>query len=135
MPHRRRTCASETPYFFAITLNGESEQKTPDGKDAKAPQSPCGMDMFWMLALMLVVFYFLLLRPQQKQEQKMKAMRSGLKRGDRVVTNGGMHGIVTAVDDDIVRIKPSADGPEMLFDAAAIGRVLSDEGTAGPAAK
>lgn len=60
------------------------------------------------LILMFVVFYFLLILPQKKRQQKLQELISSLKPGDRVVTNGGIIGIVMAVRDDSVTIK-SAD--------------------------
>jgi preprotein translocase subunit YajC len=52
------------------------------------------------LALIFVVFYFFLIRPQQKKAQLQKNMLSSLRRGDRIVTNGGLIGVVTKVVND-----------------------------------
>jgi len=58
------------------------------------------------IALMIVIFYFLLIRPQQKREKERKGMISSLKKGDKVLTSGGMYGIVDSfAGDDIVVIK------------------------------
>ena len=52
------------------------------------------------IILVMVIFYFLLIRPQQKRAKQHKAMLSELKRGDKIVTNGGLTGtIIKAVDD------------------------------------
>ena len=88
------------------------------------------MDMLPMVVLMVVVFYFFLIRPQKKQEKQLKTMRSALKKGDRIVTSGGMHAIVSSVEDNVVSVRPSDDGPIMTFDASAIGRVITDEAQA-----
>ena len=57
--------------------------------------------------LMFVIFYFVLLAPMRKQQKKQKALLSGLKKGDRVVTSGGIHGTIAQVEDQIVWLKIS----------------------------
>ena len=91
-------------------------------------QDPCGGDIWWMMGLMFLVMYFLLIRPQQKQEKQLKTMRSAIKRGDKVVTTGGMHGTVTAVTEQTITVKTDQDGKtKMTFDVSAVGRILQDE--------
>lgn len=58
---------------------------------------------FLPLVLIFVVFYFLLIRPQQQRQKETKQMLTALKRGDRVVTGGGIIGVVT-------RVPPTAEG-------------------------
>lgn len=58
-----------------------------------------GLIGFVPIALMFVVFYFLMIRPQQKRFKQHRDLISALKRGDRVVTNGGVIGVITKVDD------------------------------------
>ena len=48
---------------------------------------------------MFVLFYFLLIRPQQKRQKAVKQMQSSLKKGDKVVTIGGLHGTVDSIDE------------------------------------
>jgi preprotein translocase subunit YajC len=62
-----------------------------------APQGP-GFNMFVPLALIAVVFYFMILRPQKKQQKEQEELRNAVKKGDRVVTIGGAHGVVAGVD-------------------------------------
>ena len=72
-----------------------------------------GFASFVPLVLMFVIFYFLLIRPQQKKAKEHQAMLGELKKGDKVVTSGGIHGTITKVDEtdvtmevaDKVRIK------------------------------
>ena len=59
---------------------------------------------FMPLTLMFVIFYFLLIRPQQKKQKEHKQMLDNLTRGDRVVTAGGLHGRVTEVKDDVLTL-------------------------------
>lgn len=54
---------------------------------------------FLPLVLIFVVFYFLLIRPQQKKMKEHKAMLSAIRRGDRIITSGGLIGLVTKVEE------------------------------------
>ncbi len=68
-----------------------------------------GIEMFLPFVLIIVIFYFLLWRPQQKKMKEHKSMLGGLKRGDRVVTGGGIIGRIARVEGDdelIVEIAP-----------------------------
>ena len=60
---------------------------------------------FLPLILLFAVFYFLLIRPQQKRARTHKQFMENLKKGDRVVTSGGMYGTITGVTDDSVTIE------------------------------
>jgi preprotein translocase subunit YajC len=60
---------------------------------------------FLPLVLIFGVFYFLLIRPQQQRQKEMKAMLTALKRGDRVVTGGGILGLVQKVKDNEVEVE------------------------------
>ena len=72
-----------------------------------------GFSGFIPLILMFVIFYFLLIRPQQKKTKEHRQMIASLKKGDRIVTSGGIHGRITGMDDvtltveiaDRVRVK------------------------------
>jgi preprotein translocase subunit YajC len=57
------------------------------------------------LVFMFAIFYFLLIRPQQKKAKEHRALLESLKKGDLVVTAGGMHGKVTSLDDQIVMLE------------------------------
>ena len=57
------------------------------------------------LVFMFAIFYFLLIRPQQKKAKEHKALLESMKKGDNVITAGGVHGKVTAVDSDIVTLE------------------------------
>jgi preprotein translocase subunit YajC len=57
------------------------------------------------LVFMFAIFYFLLIRPQQKKAKEHKALLEAIKKGDNVITAGGVHGKVTSVDDGIVTLE------------------------------
>lgn len=60
---------------------------------------------FLPLILIFVIFYFLLIRPQQKKAKEHKQMLDSLKKGDKIVTAGGLYGLIEAVSDNTVTIK------------------------------
>ena len=64
-----------------------------------------GFGAFVPLILMFAIFYFLLIRPQQKKAKAHKQMLSAVKKGDKVVSSGGLHGLVTGVSDDVVTME------------------------------
>ncbi len=64
-----------------------------------------GLGAFLPLILMFAIFYFLLIRPQQKKAKAHKAMLSAVKKGDRVVSSGGLHGVITGLTDDVVTME------------------------------
>lgn len=57
---------------------------------------------FMPIILMFAIFYFLLIRPQQKKSKDLQAMIAGIKKGDKVVTSGGILGVVSSIQDDYV---------------------------------
>lgn len=68
---------------------------------------------------MIVIFYFLLIRPQQKKQKTRTAMLNALKKGDKVVTIGGLHGTIVEITDDIVVLKVN-DVTKLTFDRSSI---------------
>jgi preprotein translocase subunit YajC len=69
-----------------------------------AQEGGSGMEGIVMLVIMFAIFYFLLIRPQQKRAKQHKELINNLKTGDQVVTAGGIHGKVVAVQDTIATI-------------------------------
>jgi len=59
------------------------------------------------LILMFAIFYFLLIRPQQKKQKQHREMLSNLKKGDRVITSGGLYGRITGLTDSVVTLEIS----------------------------
>ena len=64
-----------------------------------------GFGAFVPIILMFVIFYFLLIRPQQKKAKEHQQMITDLKKGDRVVTSGGIHGQITSLDETLVTLE------------------------------
>lgn len=74
------------------------------------------------IVLMFILFYFLLIRPQKKRQNAVKTMQSSMKKGDKVVTIGGLHGTIDSIDELKIVVK-SLDGSKLTFDRQAIREV------------
>ncbi|MBW1847726.1 MAG: preprotein translocase subunit YajC [Deltaproteobacteria bacterium] len=80
---------------------------------------------FIPIILMFVIFYFLLIRPQQKKQKDHRALVNNLKKNDRVVTSGGIYGKITGVDDQTVTVE-IADKVRVKVARGNISNVLQD---------
>lgn len=69
------------------------------------PAAPPPFVQFLPLAAIFVIFYFLLIRPQQKRQKEQENMIKAIVKGDEVVTSGGLHGRVTGVTDDVLTLE------------------------------
>lgn len=76
------------------------------------------------LVLMFAIFYFLLIRPQQKKQKTRNSMLGSLKKGDKVVTIGGLHGTIMEITDDIVVLRVN-DVTKLTFDRSSISHATS----------
>jgi len=66
-----------------------------------------GLGAFLPLIIIFAIFYFLLIRPQQKKSKQHKQLLADLKKGDKVVSSGGLHGVITGLSDDVVTVEIS----------------------------
>ncbi len=98
---------------------------TPAYAQAAGGGAGGGLEAFLPLILIFVVFYFLLIRPQQKKMKDHKAMLSAIRRGDKVVTGGGIVGTVTKVVDDNEVVVEIADEVKVRVQRALISSVVS----------
>ncbi len=104
--------AAEQP--AAQTAPAEGGAATQDAQ----PQ-PCmgggGLMSFLPMIAIIAIFYFLMIRPQQKQAKMLREMRDALQKDDRVVTSGGIHGVITNLKGDTVTVR-IADGVKIDVD-------------------
>jgi preprotein translocase subunit YajC len=85
-----------------------------------------GIGQFIPLILIFVIFYFFLIRPQQKKVKEHKAMVEGLKRGDKVITSGGITGVVERViDNDTVEVQIAENVKVEIVKATGIQGLLN----------
>ncbi|UCD57432.1 MAG: preprotein translocase subunit YajC [Candidatus Hydrogenedentota bacterium] len=83
--------------------------------------------MLFPLILMFVIFYFLLIRPQQRKQRQHQDMLKNLKKGDRVITSGGLYGVVVKVSEKDVVLEV-AEKVNLRFTLGAIATVREKEG-------
>ena len=86
-----------------------------------------------VMPLIILVFYFLVMRPQNKKQKEAKKMLEGIRKDDRVVTIGGLRGTVVTVKDDVVVLKVD-DNTKLEYSKSAVATVLKreDEPTSEP---
>lgn len=87
------------------------------------PEQPPVLFQFLPLIIIAVLFYFLLIRPQQRKQKEHQKLVAGIKTGDKVVTSAGIHGIVANVKEATVLVKV-ADNVKIEMDKAAVATVL-----------
>jgi len=101
------------------------------GGGAGAPGSG-GFSAFVPLILMFGIFYFLLIRPQQKKAKEQRAMIDNLKKGDRIITSGGIHGRITGIDENTLRVEV-ADKVQIKINRGNVAQLMQSS-AAPPAA-
>ncbi|MDO4288522.1 MAG: preprotein translocase subunit YajC [Eubacterium sp.] len=79
---------------------------------------------FLPLILIVVVFYFMLIRPQNKQRKEMQNMRDNMKPGDEIITIGGFYGIIYAIDDENIVLEMLPDFHKAMIVKSAVSKVI-----------
>jgi preprotein translocase subunit YajC len=94
---------------------------------AQAPAAPTapgpGIGSFVPFIFIIVIMYFVMLRPQMRRQKEQQRLVSALKTGDRVVTNAGIHGLISNVKDTTVIVKV-ADNVKIEMEKSAIANVV-----------
>jgi len=83
------------------------------------------MSTLLMFALIIGIFYFLILRPQQKKQKDRQKMLDAVKKGDKIVTAGGLHGTIAGLDDKTLLIQV-ADNVKLKFERSAVATILKE---------
>ena len=83
------------------------------------------MEQGIMLVLIIVVFYFFMIRPQMKKQKELKKFRENLAVGNKIVTIGGIHGKILAVDESTILI--AAESGKLRLDKSAISNAPEDQ--------
>ena len=84
-----------------------------------------GMSSMIMLGLMVLVFWFFMIRPQMKKQKELKKFRYGLAKGDHIVTIGGIHGKILEIADSTVLVQ--SEGTKIRLDKSAISQSSEDQ--------
>ncbi len=92
----------------------------------QAAQTGGSLFMFIPLALVFVIFYFFMIRPQNKKQKETEKMIAALKKGDKIVTIGGIHGVVTFTKEQSIIVKVD-DNCKIEFSRSAIASVAADK--------
>jgi len=99
-----------------------AQNSAPATAQGTTPQARGGMiGLLLPMVAIFAIWYFLLILPQQKKEKKRQEMLKAIKKGDRVITIGGIHGVVEKVDEQIVTLK--LGGVLVDFSRSAIAQV------------
>ena len=94
-----------------------------------APGGSASLITFAPLILIFVIFYFLLIRPQQVKQKKWNEVLTTLKNGDQVTTSGGMRGTITRVKDDAFVLRVAPDGLQIEVVKSAVVAVTNPQAT------
>ena len=88
-----------------------------------------GLTSFLPLILIFVIFYFLLIRPQKQKQKKLRLQVEAMKVGDKVITAGGIHGLVTSVKKQSVTVKVD-NNVKIEFEKGSIATVINKDSSA-----
>jgi preprotein translocase subunit YajC len=91
-----------------------------------AVAAPQGLVTFLPFILILFVFYFMLMRPNQKRQKQWAEMLGNLKPGDKITTTGGMRGTIVALREDFIQLKLPPDGVKVEVVKSAIASVTTN---------
>ena len=84
-----------------------------------------GLYSIIMIVVLFGLMYFMMIRPQKKQQQQWQNMINNLKKGDHVITRGGLHGVIDSIDKANKTVTLDCDGIFLTFSLNAIGNVQS----------
>jgi preprotein translocase subunit YajC len=122
---------SVTAPLLHVLFLAQAQAQPPAGEDPYA-----AVRFFGPLVIIMILFYFMMIKPQKRKEQELKQMVYNLKENDRVVTIGGIYGVVTNVQRDADRVTIRVDesnGTRIKVNMSAIARVLTAEEEPAPA--
>lgn len=117
------------PALLLDLQEGAGQAAGPAGPAPAGGASPFS-GMLLPLVLCAVVFYFLVIGPERKQRKKRDLMLKNIAKGDKVMTTGGLHATVAAVQDDVLTLQ-IADGVRARFSRSAVQTIVADEAGSG----
>ena len=109
-------------YSFVVPLLMGGAQAAQGAEGGGGGMS--GIMTFLPFVAIIAIFYFLIIRPQNKKQKETQKMLSALKKGDRIVTIGGIHGVIQTVKESTVIVKVD-DGIKLEFSRSAISTVTN----------
>lgn len=113
---------------WILLAQAVAEETGTAGDPASTTTPPAFWHLLLPFAVIFGIFYFLLIRPQKKQEKARRAMLADLKKNDKVVTIGGIRGVVATVrEKDVILKVDEAGNVRMRFSRGAISRIVSKD--------
>ena len=109
-----------------ILMNNNFLHLAQAGTPGNPANSPGLLSMLVPMILMFIIMYIILIKPQQKKQKQHQEMVKKLKAGDKVVTNGGIHGVIAGVKDHSVMLKV-ADNVKLEINRANIAEHILDD--------
>lgn len=107
-----------TAHYYLLAFQSQT-QGTPGGGFGGIA------NMLVPFILIIAIFYFMIMRPQQKRQKERQALLGGVKKGDKVVTAGGMHGTVIGLEEKTVLLQV-ADNVKLKFERSAISTIMRE---------
>ena len=111
------------PHLILAQTAEQAPAPAGDPADGDPAAKSSGPSMLPIFVLMFVIMYFLMIRPQQKRAKEHKQRLDTLKKGCKVISAGGIHGLVTNISDKTVTVKVS-DNTKIKFEKASITQVF-----------
>ncbi|MDR3013657.1 MAG: preprotein translocase subunit YajC [Chitinispirillales bacterium] len=109
-------------FIATIALTALPVIAQEDGGGAPPP----GINFFFIMIAMIAIIYFVMIRPEKKRQKERQNMLTALKKGDKIITIGGIVGVITAVKDTTYVIKSGGDGAVLEFTKSAIQNLVTD---------
>jgi preprotein translocase subunit YajC len=121
-----------TAALFAVPILAQDDGGGGAGEGLPPPQGLFGSNFLFIMIAMFAIIYFVMIRPEQRKQKERQKMLSALKKGDKVVTIGGIVGTITAVRDSSYHVK-SGEGAVIEITKSAIGSLVNDVKEGGEA--
>jgi preprotein translocase subunit YajC len=113
--------------LYALTLFAQAVE---DGKkaveDAKKDEGPGALVNFMPIILIVIVFYFLIFLPGRKEKQQRQSMISALKKNDKVITSGGVIGVVVNLKEGTEEVTIRSEDTRLLILRSSIARIITE---------
>jgi preprotein translocase subunit YajC len=117
--------------FAVLPVLAQAQGDAPAG--GEAPPGMFGGNFLFIMIAMFAIIYFVMIRPEQKKQKERQKMLSALKKGDKILTVGGVIGVIVNVKDSSYVIK-SGEGAVIEFSKSAVQSLLTGDGTAAQTA-
>ena len=124
---------TKAPSVFMITVLASLPVLAQEGGEPMPQPSLFGGNFLFIMVAMIAIIYFIMIRPEQKRQKERTKMLAALKKGDRILTIGGIYGVITAVKDTSYVIK-SGEGAVLEITKSAVQNIIAEpkEESSGP---